>query len=177
MTLQFIQVLPLLVLLAIAAVIDWRHRRIPNWLNLLIAVGGIARAVSSFSHLTFTDSMLGFAVGFGMMIIPFVLGALGGGDVKLLAAVGTWMGPIGTLLIFAGAALVGLVIVITQASYSGRLSMLFKNSAVLAVNFAHFKDVGAEHIEQTGKSFRSIDRPLPYAVPVFAAVILVMLAF
>jgi hypothetical protein len=45
---------------------------------------------------------------------------------------------------------------------------------VLAVNLAHVKDVGLDHVKATGVSSRSIDRPIPYAVPVLAAVLILM---
>jgi hypothetical protein len=45
---------------------------------------------------------------------------------------------------------------------------------VLLMNMRHIGDLGTAHVEQTGKQCRSIDRPLPYAVPVLAATLLVV---
>jgi prepilin peptidase CpaA len=107
-----------------------------------------------------------------VLLIPgFALNALGGGDVKLLAAIGAWTGPAGALVVLIVATLVGMIIAIAQAAQSGKFSMLLRNSAVLAVNLVNARGVGADHIEQTGRGFRSIDRPLPYAVPLLAGVI------
>ena len=39
-----LQLMPLLVLLAVAAAIDVRARRIPNWLTILLAMSGLARS-------------------------------------------------------------------------------------------------------------------------------------
>ena len=61
------------------------------------------------------------------------------------------------------------IIVLFQALYQGRGRILMRNSAVLAVNMAHMGDVGLDHVRETGQSSRSIDRPLPYAVPVLVA--------
>jgi prepilin peptidase CpaA len=99
---------------------------------------------------------------------------VGGGDVKLLAGLGAWFGPVAVFQIFVLEALLGAILVIAQATATGRMKVLLRNSAVLAVNLAHVKDVGLDHVKATGVSSRSIDRPIPYAVPVLAAVLILM---
>jgi hypothetical protein len=42
---------------------------------------------------------------------------------------------------------------------------------MLAVHLIHVDQVGLEHTKLTGQSSRSVDRPLPFAVPVLIAVI------
>ena len=44
----------------------------------------------------------------------------------------------------------------------------------LTVNLIHLQDVGLEHTRATGRSSRSVDRPLPYAVPVLLAVLVIL---
>jgi hypothetical protein len=51
---------------------------------------------------------------------------------------------------------------------------LFRNSAIIAASFACVGEVGLDHAIQTGKSCRSVSRPLPYAVPLLAAVVVVL---
>jgi len=46
-------------------------------------------------------SLAGFAVGFGLLLLPWLLGGGGMGDVKLLAALGAWLGPMMMLVAFA----------------------------------------------------------------------------
>jgi hypothetical protein len=64
-----------------------------------------------------------------------------------------------------------MLIVLTQAALQGRLRILTRNSAMLAVNLLHVNEVGIEHMTLTGQSCKSVDRPLPFAVPVLAAVV------
>jgi prepilin peptidase CpaA len=161
---------PALALLAWAAAEDLRSRRIPNWLSFSLVLGGIAQSLIFSGAVTTPGmSLLGFAVGFGLTFVLFALGALGGGDVKLLAGVGAWFGPYAAVSTFAIAAVVGAVMVLAQALAQGRTRVLFRNTAVLAVNLAHVNDVGLDHAKATGQSCRSVDRPLPYAVPVLIA--------
>ncbi len=162
--------LPLVALLGVAVVIDWRERRIPNWLNLVTFLAGVGFVSAGWLPISGWGCLLGVLAGFALVLPRVLLGATGAGDLKQHMAVGAWTGPLGILIIMLGSTVVGGVMAVIQAAYSGKLSMLARNSAVLAINLVHVRTVGTDHIEQTGKSFRSIDRPLPYAVPVFVAV-------
>lgn len=167
---------PLLAMLAWAAGVDLRNRRIPNALTLLIAATGLMQSFTAYPTVSVAESVLGLLTGFGLTIALFVLGALGGGDVKLLAATGCWIGPLAVFEVFLAAAVIGMIIVLGQCAWQRRLGTLLRNSAVLAVNLAHIREVGVEHAQATGTSCRSVSKPLPYAVPVLAAVVLLALA-
>jgi len=73
--------------------------------------------------------------------------------------------------------LIGLVIVLAQCAWSGKLFELFRNTTVLAINLAHINTLGVKHVSETGRSFRSVDRPLPYALPVMIATVIVVFVF
>jgi prepilin peptidase CpaA len=157
-----------------AAVEDVRSGRIRNWLTLSLVWSGLLSSLLFPIGLTPMQSMLGLLAGLALPFAAFAMGALGGGDVKLLAGVGAWLGPMNLLMVFIMAAVVGMVVVLVQSLVQGRLAVLFRNSAVLLLNLWHVNDVGAAHLNATGKSCRSVDRPLPYAVPVLAATVLVV---
>lgn len=174
-TLQpLIPFVPLLAMLAWAAVADWRTRLIRNWLTVSLMLGGLMQSFGPAATVTPADAALGWLVGFALLFFPFAVGALGGGDVKLLAGIGAWVGPLAVFQIFCAEAVIGLIIVLAQAAAAGKLRQLFRNSAVLAVSLAHVGDLGVEHAEASGRQLRSVDRPLPYAVPTFAAVLVVL---
>ena len=166
---------PLLALLAVAAVVDFRTRRIPNALNLAILAGGLAASVAhgGLGWAGLGGSIAGVAVGFGLMFHAFLFRFSGGGDVKLLAACGAWLGPWGALVLFALQALLGAGLVLGQAVGQGKLTPLLKNTAVLSASLVHAKQLGVEDVTATARQMKSIDRPLPYAVPVLAAAALV----
>jgi prepilin peptidase CpaA len=170
---QAIQLLllgPLLAMLFIAAVIDWRSRRIPNWLTILLAASGLANSFFATSLASPGTAMLGLLVGFAIPFVLFAMGALGGGDVKLLSGVGAWLGAMAVVKVFLAAAIIGMLIVLVQSAKQRRLSALFRNSAVLTINLINADTIGADAICETGKACRSVDRPLPYAVPVLLGV-------
>ena len=94
-------------LLVIACVTDVRWRRIPNVLVLALALTGFAFSVWLEPWLGgLARAMSGLALGFGIWIVFYIIGAIGAGDVKLFAAAGAWLGPAATWR----AALVGAAI-------------------------------------------------------------------
>jgi prepilin peptidase CpaA len=97
-------------LTATAAVFDWRERRIPNWLTLTgFGVALVVRAVI----LGWVGIFEGFqGLGLALLVyVPFyLLRAMGGGDLKLMAALGTVTGPNTWLRIFILTSILGGVI-------------------------------------------------------------------
>ena len=89
----------LLLLTATAAVTDWRVHKIYNWTTypgILLAL-----AVNIFEngwdegfpgHPGLKDSLIGFAACGGLMLVSFVFFSVGGGDVKLIAMIGAFLG-------------------------------------------------------------------------------------
>ena len=73
------------------AVCDVRGARIPNWLTYGSLLAGFAvRAVWGWAGVK--GGLIGLLAGGGIFYLLFLLGGMGGGDVKLMAAVGTWAG-------------------------------------------------------------------------------------
>lgn len=169
-----INLAPLLIALTVAAVIDARTRRIPNWLTFSLLAAGLCRAMVFGRSGGVGHSLLGILVGGGIPLILFLISAVGGGDVKLLAGVGAWLGAGPVFAIFLVEKVVGLIVVLVQAWSQRKTKQLFRNSALIAANFACAGELGMQNAVDSGKSFRSIQRPLPFAVPLFVATLLVL---
>jgi prepilin peptidase CpaA len=80
------------VLLVLCAYWDVRYRRIPNWATLPGVALGLGLNGMLLGWQGMKVSGLGLLVGFGSLVVLFVLGWMGGGDVKLMAAVGALKG-------------------------------------------------------------------------------------
>ncbi len=94
----------------LAAMTDLARARIPNLLTIPALGAGIAYHASSTGLQGALSATAGAAVGMGLLLWMFWLGAMGGGDVKLLAALGAWLGvrdilSLGLLSILVGGAL------------------------------------------------------------------------
>jgi prepilin peptidase CpaA len=171
-TTHLLPLVPLFALLVWAAVEDARVRRIRNWLTLSMVLTGFAhQGLGGFG-----SAAGGAGLGFALTVGLFVLGAVGGGDVKLMAGVGAWVGPAGVLGVFVVEAVLGMAIVLAQAAAAGRLRQLSRNSLLVAVNLVHVRQVGIDHARATGLASTAVDRPLPFAVPTGVAVLLLALA-
>ena len=97
--------------LILISLIDYKTQIIPDGLVGVIAVSGALYNLLYASQ-GVVDMLLAGAVGFVVMLVIFVIsrGGMGGGDVKLSAAVGLWLGVEGTLLFLLLAFIMGGVI-------------------------------------------------------------------
>ena len=165
---------PLFSVLACAVVTDLRARRIPNLLTFPLILGGLIQSFLPNHTCGPAQAILGMLLGLALLMFPLAINAVGGGDAKILAGIGAWVGPQTIFIIFLVEAVIGMFIVLLQAAWQKKLAALARNTAVVAINMAHIREMGAEHVTQTGRTFRSIARPLPYAVPVMLATLWVL---
>lgn len=96
---------------AVAALLDFRTQKIPNYLTVTGAIVGVIYHTAAGNGVLW--SLAGLGVGFVLLLLPFILGGGGAGDVKLLAALGAWMGPLWVAVTFGLAAIVGTFISLT----------------------------------------------------------------
>ncbi|MCP5112155.1 MAG: hypothetical protein GY953_15100 [bacterium] len=75
-----------------AIVEDLRSRQIPNWLTATALVGGVASQMFNSGWRGLGTAALGAAAGFGVFLVFYLLGGMGGGDVKLMAGFGALLG-------------------------------------------------------------------------------------
>ncbi|MDT3778658.1 A24 family peptidase [Nitrospira sp. MA-1] len=93
--------------LIVAAVTDVREGRIPNWLTGSLAVFGIGLNSLEYGWDGFLFSLGGLIMGLVCLIYFYLKGGMGAGDVKLLGAIGTILGPGQVVFAFAFAAMLG----------------------------------------------------------------------
>ena len=117
---------PILILILVAGLVtasitDVLRHRIPNWLTGALAIVGLAAATVDGSLGGFGTALGGLLAG-GLILMPFYMaGAMGAGDVKLLGAAGTFLGPkvallAGGLTLVTGAILAIVVLVLKVGS-------------------------------------------------------------
>jgi prepilin peptidase CpaA len=153
-----IEVLLLSVVLA-AAVYDVRYRRIPNW----ISVGGIAVGVlaNSLTHgipgLLF--ALAGFAMGFGLYLVLYLLHAMGAGDVKLMGAIGALVGSKNWLAIFVIAAILGGIMALILIVVRSRVKKTFWNIGYLVNEMRHGRAAYVSREELDVQSPQSVGLP------------------
>jgi prepilin peptidase CpaA len=152
---SLLQLLALVALLGAAVFMDLRERRIPNRVTapgLLAGLVTVAAVEGGFPFSALAGAGLGLFIA-----LPFLaLGALGGGDVKLLAAVGAFVGPGGLLSVALYGALAGGLLAVGSAIRRGTVIPVLLNSGRL---FVHLITLG-RHGERLG-----LDSPHAHTVP------------
>lgn len=89
----------------LAATTDLWRFKVYNALTLPTLGLGLIAALALGGWAGLGASLLGAGFGFGILVVFFALGGVGAGDVKLLTAVGAWLGPFWTVHVFCAAAL------------------------------------------------------------------------
>ena len=122
-----------------AAVIDLRTRRVPNAVTVSLAVAGVLLALAGIGRVGLVASLLGLSLGCALMLPGHLIGGTGAGDVKLFAAVGALLGPVGILSAFLYTAIAGGLLALLVALRRRRGCQIFNGIARLITNTAGSK--------------------------------------
>jgi prepilin peptidase CpaA len=110
----------LMLLLIICLATDLRERKIYNMVLIPALLFGLGYNFFMGSWPGLLQSIEGILAGLGLLIIPFAMGGMGGGDVKLLAVIGAVMGPLFVFYTALGMGLMGGIIAIMVLIYKGQ---------------------------------------------------------
>jgi prepilin peptidase CpaA len=115
----------LIILLIICVITDVQKRKIYNSVLLPFLLAGLVIHTLLDGISGFSFALAGTGVGFGVLLIPYLLGGMGAGDVKLLAVIGALKGMSFVLMAALYMALAGgvmaLVIILFQKGMKKRL--------------------------------------------------------
>ncbi|MGI5927749.1 MAG: A24 family peptidase [Thermacetogeniaceae bacterium] len=174
----------LLTLLLLSLYFDLTKKKIPNFLTLPVILWGLIyyTITAGFEGLIF--SLLGLLLGIAVFFIPFMLGGMGGGDVKLLGAIGAMKG---LQFVFDAAiytVFCGGILAIIYLLYNGQLLRTLKRILsiiavpLLAVLYFKFKYPFLNQLSLYFSSFAdghvSKKVYLPYGVAIAIGTILVL---
>jgi prepilin peptidase CpaA len=173
MTAESLYMAGALTVAGVGGITDVTTRRIPNkltYLGILVAIAG-RLALQGWHGLG--SALAGGLVGGGAFLIFFLVHAMGAGDVKLITAVGCFVGPGRALEIVLASAIAGGIFAICYALWQGRLRTVLVN----VVDLVRFHAaVGAEVHPSLNLSNPQAAR-LPYGVAIAAGVLYSVLAF
>jgi prepilin peptidase CpaA len=144
----------------VACLFDLHGRRIPNRLTFGAALAALVAAPFSdaMSLQTITE---GWLLGLLLWMPIYALGGMGAGDVKLLAAIGAWLGPVGVFQAALYTAIAGGILALAVAIAKGCVGRTFANVWLL---LTHLRVVGVRPDLQLTLETSTSPR-LAYAVP------------
>ena len=174
-----------------AMVLDLKSKTLPNWLNVGALILALIYQGATSGVPGLKAACGGFAVGFGILFVLWLMGGAGGGDVKMMGALGAWLGGPLTVVIFLGSAVVallGLVVTGIAGLFRGPASnepAPSDSAANVGEAAAGKTDAGQPedgHSSEVGHSSEDgqpgdspspdkgpLRQPIPYAVPVAIA--------
>lgn len=162
----------LFVLLVIAAVIDFRTYRIPNWLTaggtLFALIYATLNSVSAMSGLLV--ALGGMAIGFLVMLPTYLLRLMGAGDVKLMAMVGAFLGMYSALQATAFVFVVGGIAAIAFSLFRKNAGRMFSNIKNMTQRLIYIGMAGVKP-DITMNKTQSVGK-LPYGVCIGVGTIL-----
>jgi prepilin peptidase CpaA len=164
------------VAVTIAAIMDVRSLRVYNALTFPLLATGILFHILLPWGQGAAHTLCGAGLGFGVLFLFFLMGGIGAGDVKLLAGVGAWLGPVMTFVIFVitglAAGLYSLVVILKGEGIRetwDRCRVLFYQVVFLSRYF------GAEDsIEDLKGQMNCRARVIPFAAMVCVATFLLV---
>jgi prepilin peptidase CpaA len=165
----------LIALVAIAAVYDVLVRRLPNWLTAAgliigLTLNTILRGV--WPGLSF--SLAGLLAAFAVYFTMYSLRAMGAGDVKLMAAVGSMVGWEDWIAIFLITAVIGGVTALVLVAVRGRVRKTLWNVAFILSEMKSGRPAYARNEELDVRSSKALSLPHGAVIAVGTAVFLAL---
>jgi prepilin peptidase CpaA len=150
----------LLITVIAAAMFDMRSRRIPNGVSVAGALMGIGLNAFLFdSAAGVWFALKGLLLGFGVYFALYLLRAMGAGDVKLMGAVGSLVGPSNWFAIFLITAIVGGAMALMLVLVKGRLRKTLFNVAFIFSEMTHLRPAYLAKEELDVKSKEAVGLP------------------
>jgi prepilin peptidase CpaA len=174
-------IIPLICVTAIAAVAGvadvWRFR-VPNILTIPALVAGVGYHGAVGGVVGLQASLGGALFGFGILFVLFLMGVMGAGDVKLMAAVGAWLGTPLTLYVFIVAGLSTGLYSVAVLVWNRELGRGIKTMYVLWFQFRSITShLGPdERLETLAQGGDRRKRLIPFAAMVALAVLVLVAA-
>ena len=175
----------LIILIATSGFWDLKERRIPNTITFTGIMLGILINLMAEGGAGLMRAILGLFAGLAIFFLPFVMGGMGAGDVKLMGAIGALMGWEFSLMTALYSAIVGGVMVLVHLLYTGKLRETLKKMLysliVLLLQFASRLGYNEtvykvhEKFSKNGNDHKKVY--IPYGVAIAGGAILVLVAY
>ncbi len=166
-----------LVVVSIVAVIDYQRFRIPNAVTVPFALTGLLFHYLNAGLQGLTVSFIGLIFGGTLLIVPYILRGFGGGDVKLLAATGAWLGAseVTWVFILSGVLLGSVSLVLLFRSTSVRRAALLN----LRIGYIQLRGIGSmlggeDRVEEVVLREDRRNRAVPFGVVLSVGLTLVV---
>ncbi len=153
-----------------ACVHDLRSRRIPNYLTFGSALLAIGYGAATRGWAGLGLALAGWALGMAIFVPFYLLRGMGAGDVKLLAALGAWVGPVSLLSLTLYTALAGGAMALIVVVWQRKLVATFRNLWML---FCHWRVAGLGPVAEISLENKNAPR-VAYGLPIAVGAVLTL---
>lgn len=150
-------------ILVVAAIIDGKILKVPNWLTFPFIVTGWFHGFMYGGLAGLGYSFLGTFVGMILLLVLRAVGGMGAGDVKLLAGVGAWLGVSVTWWAFLWTAVVGGLMAAVMIATSGQWQKHWIMAQQILNEWVTIRN--PEKLAQIARQRKPTMRLLPYGIP------------
>lgn len=175
----------LLALILISGFCDLKERKIPNKITFTGILIGLIFNLAMAGWTGLLQAFIGLFTGLAIFFLPFAMGGMGAGDVKLMGAIGALMGWQFSVMTAVYSALVGGVMVIGYLLFKGTLrdtlkKMIFSLITIL-LNFANrlgyneYAYRAQQKFQKHGHTYQKVY--IPYGVAIAGGAVLVLVAY
>lgn len=152
------------IVLIVAAWIDGKELRVPNWITFPMVLSGLIYTtwVGGWGGLGF--GMWGMTVGLLTLLPLYAVGGMGAGDVKLMAGIGAWLGATVTWYAFCVSVIVGAIMAIMMVLWRQSWKKHYNNFMMILMEFIVIKK--PEELYKIAAERKSEMLLLPYGIPI-----------
>lgn len=175
----------LLVLILASGFCDLKERKIPNKITFTGILIGVLFNFITGGVSGLLQSVFGLFFGLLIFFLPFAMGGMGAGDVKLMGAIGALMGWRFTVMTALYSAFVGGIMVLIHLLYTGKLretlqKMLYALIHLLlqfAIRLGYNETVYKAHDKFSMNGYAYKKLYIPYGVAIAGGAVLVLIAY
>jgi len=150
--------------LIVAAYIDGKELRVPNWITYPMVFSGLIfnTWISGWGGLG--EGLLGMVVGLLCLLPLYAVGGMGAGDVKLMAGSGAWLGWQVTFYSFAWTVVVGAVMAVLMVWYKKSFAKHYGNFLMILSEWLTIRD--PKELSRIAAERKPTMFLLPYGIPI-----------
>lgn len=152
------------VVLVVAAWIDGKQLRVPNWITFPMVLAGLAYNTWTGGWSGLGAGLLGMTVGLLCLLPLYSVGGMGAGDVKLMAGVGAWLGWHATLYAFGVSTVVGAAMALLMVVKRDAFAKHYANLLVILSEWREVKN--PQELSRLAAERKPRMLLLPYGIPI-----------
>ena len=151
-------------ILILAAWIDGRELKVPNWITFPMILAGLIYCTYVGGAGGLGAGLLGMSAGLLTLLPLYAVGGMGSGDVKLMAGVGAWLGWEITCSAFCVSVVVGSVIAVLMVLRKGTMKHHYENCLLILSEWMVIRN--PSELSRIAAERKPRMLLLPYGIPI-----------